>query len=1142
MEIAGMNVEEGSVYRYSLMQEECVIINFTTDEAPSVGFGDTIEFGGGNGLPTQAGGTYVCLTSPNISYDNNSGGYKCSVRYDKSYWMMDNYILKYSPVHGKEECSWKLTAQISVFATILARNLSAAGVGVSSVDVSGVASGEAIAMSFDGTSILGAVNAIAQKWNCQWWVSGSTLHFGKFGSTGGQSWTLGKEVESMSPSSSTLLPNKFYVFGGDKNIPHWYGKSWTVPDDLPLSCYHLTDGAAIALGEDPDNEDTASLLYEGEHSAMVWWTFIGDVTKGTTIKLDFGAPSVSVAWTDEAEGPMKVYLQYSDNGKDFNTLDVAILHHGENLLELHKTKTYFTPDGDQVYMRLLVELMTDENCEKGWVNVVPTFSPSACVVEKGDAKLGALPYSCFTSSDASGDVAYGVVTTRLNGGTVGNGGKVTKEAILVFDDIYPKADMTWQGAGEQDNYTETTLDNGEKVKTWFKTYRTKVSEDFSSQDILSGKTLRVHFEDGPLAGMEFDAAYNPDGWSDLDNRSHMIEIVRNEDYGRPLPDGTLKPMEGNTFTLLNFDVSCFSESLVDEAEATLKSKASEYITDLVANSAESIDCTMRCDIDGAYDPGTGVTIGAFNGFVTGCEIPLDIPYDHPRYTIGNSAGYSAGSEMKKSIEGKTYDGSAYAGGGSNIYIITAGDGTMAGDGNVYSAKRCDGNYVSKNANDTVNGIISFAQGLISMGIIKSIGKVVSMKGFESDDYHSNERGFFLGKAGEGLESRTLLEVDELKVRKKMSYDMVNVKRRTYIGGSLAITCGAVEVTSAMTKAEIDARIAEINAICPESPETEYETKLKEELDEELALYEGAADGFSRCFYKAKDENNAIVCDLVADDYVIEETFNMENNSRYWLRVSAVGQNPHAGYNWVDLDLSGNRTGNAMPAGGDVLVQFGHVRDPKRQNAILISADDTGAPLINTYHGIGEEQFEDDNYTGCEAIMQYYDENTGKMAFKVYGDFYAGTHDGTSFAKFDGSRFEVSGVVKASAIYHNMPTEVMDSEHILDPGYDGTTALFMGHGAKLWLPNPAQYVGLQYTLSTDSDFTVYAYANLQNIVYKRGATDKSGVKNFGHSLFVGSGTIVLMSIPVGNGSAQWRLISADGADYIAFSDDWERPSD
>lgn len=141
------------------------------------------------------------------------------------------------------------------------------------------------------------------------------------------------------------------------------------------------------------------------------------------------------------------------------------------------------------------------------------------------------------------------------------------EKVLVFDDIYPKRIGTIATVTTK-TYTDEDTSTG--TKTEWNAYRfTDDGINFSSDYKLKSSTdvLKVIFQTGSLAGMEFDINFNPDGYPEKDSsgawdsRAQVYEIVRNETYGVQLPNDTLKPEVGNKYVLYNFDISYLGADL-----------------------------------------------------------------------------------------------------------------------------------------------------------------------------------------------------------------------------------------------------------------------------------------------------------------------------------------------------------------------------------------------------------------------------------------------------------------------------------------------------------------------------------------------------------------------------------------------------
>ena len=97
--------------------------------------------------------------------------------------------------------------------------------------------------------------------------------------------------------------------------------------------------------------------------------------------------------------------------------------------------------------------------------------------------------------------------------------------------------------------------------------------------------------------------------------------------------------------------------------------------------------------------------------ITGWEFNLDLPYDSPRYTIGESVQYSRLGSIEDSLEALTYKGQTYTGGGgSGVYVIRTNDTTPASDSNVFSALKSLATFLRKDRADTAHGLITLERG------------------------------------------------------------------------------------------------------------------------------------------------------------------------------------------------------------------------------------------------------------------------------------------------------------------------------------------------------------------------------------------------------------------------------------------------
>lgn len=380
------------------------------------------------------------------------------------------------------------------------------------------------------------------------------------------------------------------------------------------------------------------------------------------------------------------------------------------------------------------------------------------------------------------------------------------EEIVIFEDEYPQYKGTISSVGHDDKVDDN--DKEYRIYNFKDTGLKNFTEDFR----LDGEELHMIFQTGKLAGMDF--AINI---VESDNTGTTFEIVRNEDYGRFLPDDVLYPqtahmedgeeVPADTYILYGFDTAYISEQMLPDAEQNLLKKAKEYVKKSMIDPS-TYDCEM--DADFIYNKGNirtyevGAKVNLINkaffpegrqSRIIGFEWPLDIPYDHPIYTVGETASYSRIGEIESKLDsltykGQTYSGSAVGGGGISVYVIGVNDKTIPSDRNVFSAKRVLQEIIayaiSKTKDDTALGLISFLNGInvtkgivtdtitateLSSNIVKVLDKLTANNAafsgnISSVDYAEKLLGWLITPSGDidakSLRLRDFLEVPELR--------------------------------------------------------------------------------------------------------------------------------------------------------------------------------------------------------------------------------------------------------------------------------------------------------------------------------------------------------------------------------------------
>ena len=163
------------------------------------------------------------------------------------------------------------------------------------------------------------------------------------------------------------------------------------------------------------------------------------------------------------------------------------------------------------------------------------------------------------------------------------------EEIVIFEDEYPQYNGTISSVSHDDKVD----DNGKEYRIY--NFKDTGLKNFTEDFRLDDEELHMIFQAGKLAGMDF--AINI---VESDNTRTTFEIVRNEDYGRFLPDDVLYPEASNTYILYGFDTAYISEQMLPDAEQNLLKKAKEYVKKSMIDPS-TYDCEM--DADFIYNKG-----------------------------------------------------------------------------------------------------------------------------------------------------------------------------------------------------------------------------------------------------------------------------------------------------------------------------------------------------------------------------------------------------------------------------------------------------------------------------------------------------------------------------------------------------------
>lgn len=499
------------------------------------------------------------------------------------------------------------------------------------------------------------------------------------------------------------------------------------------------------------------------------------------------------------------------------------------------------------------------------------------------------------------------------------------EDVVVFDDVYPRRVGTLS-----DVHTRTEeVENEDGTTETVTYYRYKDTDlEFKEEYIIEGQELQITFQSGKLNGMVFGVIFNPTP-KDETRGEQLWEIVRNEDYGRPLPDDIICPENGDQYILSGFDIQLVSDQYIPAAEQELKEKALKY-AEIAKKDDGTYPTTLMSNwvhedpISRTFEFGQRINLVDDTYFengrisrVLGWEMNLDIPWDSPVYTIGESMPYSRIGEIEDKVDALTYKGQTYTGGGGSLgYVIKTNDSTSPSDSNVFSALRSMAEFLSKTRPDVAKEIITFIKG----GKFGSDEKGKPIFIINNEIKTSN---FSEGDLGSGLVIKTLengnsyIEVDELFVRKLAYFVELVIKRLTHVGGEIILS------PASMTCSRVD------------------------EFEE-----------FYRCYFNQDDGGRSIVQEFAVNDQARSQTFNIKegtlynvSNQYYWRLVVGIGEN------YIDLSKVDCDRGSTVPQAGDYIVQLGNRSDVSRQNAQILSSYGSDAPSYKQYKGIDSYSLE-----------------------------------------------------------------------------------------------------------------------------------------------------------------------------------------
>lgn len=594
------------------------------------------------------------------------------------------------------------------------------------------------------------------------------------------------------------------------------------------------------------------------------------------------------------------------------------------------------------------------------------------------------------------------------------------EGVVMFEEEYPKVESVVSSIKTYDS----TVDNEDGTKTtqtfWQVTATDSFATSFESSWIKSNLTLGIKFTSGALMGMEFDVSFK------VIDKVNYFEIVANDTYGRTLPDGVMCPKVGDKFFLFNWDATKITDTdLIPTAQLSLFDRAKQYYQKtMISNS--NFTCTMDGDKfynDGIYDyHPLGEQVKLINDIfaqvdadgkhyrnsrIIGMEIPLDIPYDHPQYTVGEKAATSRLGKLEDKVDSIKVNGMQIGGTGSGngggVYVIGMNDTTPASDSNVYSARRSRMEFLSRLYDGTAQGTITFQmlqkfiQGFrignnneFSIdGSGNAILSSVLVNLLKSLDFNEAEqRGFAIKQRSDGKYQMLLTD---LIVWGKAIFNTLLIRELSYVGGNIVLSPSAGKIS--------------------------YIKEVYSETTNELIGW--------KCYLLADDGTTATINSFKVEDQVRCKTFNIapgvyENvsNKDYWRLVTKVSTENEAitdseghelydgkKFAWIQIAKENCMEGSDNPAVGDTIVLMGNRSDRRRQHLLMMETEGDSAPTFTMYRGINSYSLKgksifDVGFNGINIVSKYYHITTvdgEKIWIPVYrGDW----KEGTEYSYYD----------------------------------------------------------------------------------------------------------------------------------------------
>ena len=225
-------INEGSKRVYKLLGDDYVSLKFSVP--------NPIDFVVGDYVDVEGMGRFIYTDVQSPTANESTGGYDYDIKFENQYRIFKNKVAKFIPQSGAEECTWDLTATASIHMEQIIANLRKLAkksdiylyngttnwIYIIEDELDAEKYNSAKFVQYDGINILDAITAIAEAFECEWWVENNVFYLGRCQRGEEIELAIGKNVLSISSSDTgEKQANRIYVYGSEKNLPANYRKS-----------------------------------------------------------------------------------------------------------------------------------------------------------------------------------------------------------------------------------------------------------------------------------------------------------------------------------------------------------------------------------------------------------------------------------------------------------------------------------------------------------------------------------------------------------------------------------------------------------------------------------------------------------------------------------------------------------------------------------------------------------------------------------------------------------------------------------------------------------------------------------------------------------------------------------------------------